>query len=131
MTTLMKGSIMRFGSWLLWFILLLFGCMQLSNVAAAVDDVSRALAENLRSRTQRLFPFNIVEALKRDSSLQSDEKSELWRIACDLIVSRSAESDAAVCTVEGSLQRHWDNLIVGTRLTSQPWDEYSRTFGMP
>ncbi len=101
----------------------------LSKVAAACNEVSLSLIENRRSRALRLFPFNITEALKREPSLQANARSDLWQNACDLIVSRSAESDAAVCTVEGSLQRRWDNLIVGTRLTSQLWDEYSKVFG--
>ena len=101
----------------------------LSMVADARDDVPLALAENRKSRAGRLFPFNITAALKLEPSLEPNARSELWQSACDLIVSRSAESDAAVSTVEGALQRRWDNLIVGTRLTSQLWDEYSKTFG--
>lgn len=100
----------------------------LSMVAAACDDVELALVENRRSRALQLFPFNVIEALKLEPGLQGDARSDLWQSACDLIVSRSAEEDAAVCTVEGALQRRWDNLIVGTRLTSQLWDEYSRVF---
>lgn len=103
----------------------------LSMVAAACDDISLALIENRRSRALRPFPFNIAEALKREPGLQASARSDLWQSACDLIVSRSAESDAAVYTVEGALQRHWDNLIVGTRLTSQLWGEYSKVFGKP
>lgn len=103
----------------------------LSMVAAASDDMSLALAESRRSRALRPFPFNIVEALKWEPGLQANARSDLWQIACDLIVSRSAESDAAVSTVEGALQRRWDNLIVGTRLTSQLWDEYRKVFGKP
>lgn len=101
----------------------------LSMVAAACDDVSLSLIENRRSRALRLFPFNITEALKREPGLQANARGDLWWNACDLIVSRSSESDAAVCTVEGALQRRWDNLIVGTRVTSQLWDEYSKVFG--
>jgi len=102
----------------------------LSLVAAARDDMPLALLENRRSRALRLFPFNIAEALKREwGGLQVSTRSELWQSACDLIVSRTAESDPAVCTVEGALQRRWDNLIVGTRVTSQLWGEYSRIFG--
>jgi hypothetical protein len=101
----------------------------LSLVAAARDDLPLALLENRRSRAFRLFPFNVVEALKRESALEASARTSLWQSACDLIVSRSAESDPAVCTVEGALQRKWDNLIVGTRLTSQLWGMYSVAFG--
>lgn len=101
----------------------------LSMVAAACDDPTLALIENRRSRALRLFPFNITEALKRDTELQAASRRCLWQDACDLIVSRAAEADAAVYTVEGALQRHWDNLIVGTRLTSPLWGEFSAVFG--
>lgn len=101
----------------------------LSMVAAACDDAAHALDENRRSRALRLFPFNVTEALKRERGLQESTRSDLWRSACDLIISRSAEVDPAVYTVEGALQRRWDNLIVGTRVTSQLWGDYTKTFG--
>jgi hypothetical protein len=101
----------------------------LSMVASADGDAPRALIENRTSRALRLFPFNIVEALKRDFSMPASERDCLWRIACDLVTSRCAESDAGVSTVEGALQRRWDNLIVGTRLTSPLWEDYTSKFG--
>lgn len=100
----------------------------LSLLASSAGDVSQALEENRRSRALRLFPFNIVEGLRRELSLSSDERSHLWRTACDLIFSRTAELDEPVHTVEGSLQRHFDNLILGTRLTTPVWEDLCKTF---
>lgn len=100
----------------------------LSMVALADNDVALAVAENRRSRSLRLFPFNIIEAFKHDPELQKHERGDLWQSACDLIISRSAELDATVCTIDGALQRHWENLIVGTRVSSQLWGEYIRLF---
>lgn len=102
----------------------------LSTTASALDDEPQALVENRRSRKLRLFPFNIAEALKRDPGLDTDARDDLWRIAVDLIASRSAELDSAVHTVEAALQRRWENLIVGTRLTTPLWNEYRRMFGV-
>jgi hypothetical protein len=102
----------------------------LSMVAASCDDMVLALTENRKSRALRLFPFNITEALKCDPDLQRDARNDLWQIACDLIVSRSAELDPAVHTIEGALRRRWDNLIIGTRMTSQLWGEYGRAAGL-
>lgn len=102
----------------------------LSATAATLGDEFQALEENMRSRKLRLFPFNIVEALRRDADLNTDARDNLWRIAADLVVSRTAELDSAVHTVEGSLQRRWENLIVGTRLTTPLWNEYRRMFGV-
>ncbi len=103
----------------------------LSLVADAQGDAPLAINENARSLALRRFPFNVSNSLKIRSGLGESEKDDLWRSACDLIVSRSAESDSAVSTVEGALQRRWDNLIVGTRLTSQLWAEYNKAFGAP
>lgn len=101
----------------------------LSMVAASRNDMPLALSENRRSRSLRPFPFNIVQALKLEPGLSASARCDLWQNACDLIISRSAESDAPVFSVEGALQRHWENLIVGTRLTGSLWDEYSQTLG--
>jgi hypothetical protein len=103
----------------------------LSLVAGACGDMDLALNENRRSRALRLFPFNIIEALKQEPGLDASARGELWRNACDLMVSRRAESDAAVSTIEGALQRRWDNLILGTRVTGPLWDSYCERFGRP
>jgi hypothetical protein len=97
-------------------------------IAASNGDYPLALKENRRSRSIRLFPFNVVEALKYDAELSRDVKNDLWRSACDLIISRSAEHDVSVSTVEGALQRRWENLILGSRLTSYLWLEMSGRF---
>lgn len=100
-----------------------------SKVARACNDVSRSLEEGRRSRELRLFPFNIADGLKHEVALTPQEKIGLWRTLSDLVVSRAAESDSPVSTVEGALQRRWDNLILGTRLSSQVWSEYRSMFG--
>jgi hypothetical protein len=100
----------------------------LSATAAASNDDEEALRQNRLSRQLRLFPFNIVEALRRDTEMAPATRDRLWRIATDLVISRSAESDATAHTVEGALQRQWDSLIVGTRLTTPLWTEYLRIF---
>lgn len=101
----------------------------LSMLATADGNDCAALSNNRKSRLLRLFPSNIIEALRRDPDLSSEVKRQLWRTACDLIVSRCAESDDAVGTVVGALQRHWDNLITGVRLSSEMWAEYDAEFG--
>lgn len=97
-------------------------------VAAANSDFALALQENRRSRSLRIFPFNAIEGLRRDVDLDASAKINLWRLAGDLMVSRAAERDAAPSTVEGALQCHWDNLILGTRITSYLWDDYCKIF---
>ncbi|NKC13288.1 MAG: hypothetical protein GKR94_14160 [Gammaproteobacteria bacterium] len=99
----------------------------LSMVARTRGDYSTALAENRRSRLVRLFPFNLSEALKSDSDLSAKARSRYWRVLSDLLVSRTAETDEGVYTVEGMLQQYWDNLILGTRITSELWNEYQNT----
>ena len=101
----------------------------LSKVADMCGDMPLALAENRRSRALRLFPFNLIHALRLESGRKMDERREYWRTACDLFVSRSAELDAKVCTVEGALHRLFENLIVGTRITEPLWNYYSKIFG--
>lgn len=103
----------------------------LSMLAAARGEPSLALSENRRSRKLRLFPFNIADAFKIEPALTADERSALWWATCDLVVSRSAESDEPVSTVEGALQRLWDSQILGTRLTTVIWDDYCKRFGLP
>lgn len=99
-----------------------------SMVAAANSDLSLALEESRLSRSLRVFPFNAIYGLKNDFDLVIDEKIDLWRSINDLVVSKSAELDAAPLTVEGVLQSYWENLIVGTRVTSYLWDDYCRMF---
>jgi hypothetical protein len=91
----------------------------LGKLAACSGDMVKAIEHNRRSRGARLFPFNIIGALRIDPEIREHERSHLLRCANDLIISRSAESDDAVVTVDGALQRRWDNLILGTRMTSQ------------
>lgn len=93
-------------------------------LACADGDTAQALACNRRSRALRPFPFNLVHGLRLDFALHAAEKVDFWRLICDLVVSTTAESDAQVGTVEGALQRRWDNLIVGTRIASPLWEEY-------
>lgn len=100
-----------------------------SMVSRMRGDFSAALVENRGSRQIRLFPFNLSEALKNDNDLDVDTQKQYWQVFCDLLVSRSAESDEPVHTVEGMLQQYWDNLILGTRITSELWDEYQNTIG--
>ncbi len=100
----------------------------MSKVALMSDDAKLALNENRRSRSLRLFPFNIFEGLRIDSVIGANERDNLWRTACDLIFDKSAESDSRISTTEGALQKRWDNLIIGTRLTSQLWHEYEKQF---
>jgi hypothetical protein len=101
----------------------------LSMVADMDGNISLALAENRRSRAMQPFPFNITKALYRDPTLDKDTRDDLWKSVGDLMVSRSAQNDEGVCTIENSLQRYWENLIVGTRVTATVWSEYSRVFG--
>ncbi|MBT2745118.1 MULTISPECIES: hypothetical protein [unclassified Lysobacter] len=97
-------------------------------LASADGDTAQALTCNRRSRALRPFPFNLVQALRLDFALPSAEKAVFWHLISDLVVSTTAESDAQAGTVEGALQRRWDNLIVGTRITSPLWDEYRAIF---
>jgi hypothetical protein len=100
-----------------------------SRMASASGDIKLALFENRKSRLIRSFPFNVIDGLKLDGLLSVESKSALWSCACDLIISRDAENDSCVGTVEGLIQRHWDNLITGTRITSILWDEYNQKWG--
>lgn len=101
----------------------------LSLVSRMRGDYSAALVDNRKSRTVRLFPFNLSEALKNDDDLDVETQEKYWRVFCDLLVSRTAESDECAHTVEGMLQKYWDNLILGTRITSELWNEYQSTIG--
>jgi len=101
----------------------------LSMVSRMRGDDSAALVDNRKSRMIRLFPFNLSEALKYDNDLDSESRMKYWRVFCDLLASRTAESDKCAHTVEGMLQQYWENLILGTRITSQLWEEYRRTIG--
>jgi hypothetical protein len=98
----------------------------LSMMHYAKGEFSEALDQSRRSIALRPFPFGVVNWLKLDASASHEERSLGWAMACDLVISKSAESDQPVFTVEGALQRRWDNLIMGTRLTSVLWDEYSK-----
>lgn len=95
----------------------------LSLVALADDDLERAVLENRASREIRLFPFNTLSALDNDGSIEEREKQHLLCAVEDLVISRNAEFDPGVRTVEGLLNRKWENLILGTRLTSEYWNQ--------
>jgi hypothetical protein len=100
-----------------------------SMVSRMRGDYSAALVDNRKSIMARLFPFNLSEALKNDNDLNVETQKKYWRVICDLLVSRTAESDECAHTVEGLLQQYWDNLILGTRITSELWNEYQSTIG--
>ena len=102
----------------------------LSHVELALGNVEAAIAFNRESRAARSFPFNLVLALKIDPALDSDSRRSIWDTARELVVSRQAELDAPVGSTEASLQRRWDNLILGTRLTSVVWEHYIGTFSL-
>lgn len=90
-------------------------------IAHADDDQEKYLSESRASRKIEVFPFNILSALDGDPDLEVNERHYLRSVFVDLLVSRSAEADSPVCTVEGLLGRKWDNLISGVRITSQYW----------
>lgn len=98
----------------------------LSMVYSARGELSKAILQSRRSIALRPFPFGVVNWLRLDASASDEERRLGWATAIDLVISRSAESDQPVTTVEGALQRRWDNLILGTRLTTALWSEYSK-----
>lgn len=93
----------------------------LSLVAIADNNQKSFVLENRASREISLFPCNILIALDGDSELRDSERRDLCLIMMDLLVSRSAEADSPVHTVEGLLQRKWENLIAGVRVTTEYW----------
>lgn len=105
------------------------GAHMRSMVAYAGGDLTTAISENRKSRARRLFPFNILDALQLEPALLRDERRRLWLTACDLIRSRSSETDVEATTIEGALQNYFENLILGTRITSPLWDHYDKRFG--
>ncbi|MFO0728156.1 MAG: hypothetical protein U1E65_30525 [Myxococcota bacterium] len=99
----------------------------LSKVADMVGDLPRAREERHRSLRLRPIPFDVIQVLRRDP-LEPDQKLELWRTLQDLMLSVNVELEPPATTIEGSLQRLWDNLIVGTRVTSVLWEHYASAF---
>ncbi|SEP09943.1 hypothetical protein SAMN02800692_3658 [Luteibacter sp. UNC138MFCol5.1] len=63
-----------------------------------------------------------MRALKIDSSINAEEQAYLHKVFKDLVVTRHAELDEPVCTVEGMISRYKDNQIFGYRLTSMFWE---------
>lgn len=103
---------------------------QMSSVLArARGDFTQAIVLNRQSRKLRPFPFNLIGAIKHDTDLRDFERAALWSTASDLIVSRTAGTDVLPQTVEGALQFRWENLILGTRITNQLWEDYAARFG--
>ncbi|TWB35399.1 hypothetical protein [Nitrospirillum viridazoti] len=100
-----------------------------STVAAARGQMDLSIAENRLSRSLRIFPFNAIDGINRDVNLSISQKKYLWIAACDLVISRSVEKDARPKTVVGAIQRYWDNLIIGNRLTNILWDRYVGIYG--
>jgi hypothetical protein len=101
----------------------------LSDVANTRRERALAVALNRRSRAIRLFPFNIANALYWNSDLTPDDARELRGILGDLVVNKAVEREPLAVTVEGRLQEFWDNLILGTRITSVVWEHYVERFG--
>lgn len=100
-----------------------------SLVASAHGDTPKAIAENRRSVELRPFPFNLMRLLELNPDTPMNEKTAIWEMICDLVVDRSVEKAANAATVEGALQRHWENLIEGTRLTSPLWASCCEMWG--
>lgn len=94
----------------------------LSAVAWSDGNTELALHHNRISRKIELFPFNIMRALKIDPSINAEEQAYLHKVFQDLVVTRHAELDEPVSTVEGMISRYKDNQIFGCRLTSMFWE---------
>lgn len=92
-------------------------------------DSEKAAKENEISRGIKLFPFNVVEYLKNGRGASVYDRSKMWSVLCDLIVCKKAEDDDPPKSLEGMLESYWENLILGTRITSTLWHEYQKDFG--
>jgi len=93
----------------------------LSALAWSDGNAELALHHSRISRKIELFPFNIMRALKIDPLIDAEEQAYLHKVLKDLVVTRHAELDEPVSTVEGMISRHKDNMIFGYRLTSMFW----------
>lgn len=95
----------------------------------AIGNYSSALEMNRDSRTIRPFPFNLSEALKQDKELDKESRLLYWMMISDLVINRESEKDNEVYSLEGMIQHRWENLILGTRMTSELWADYREKFG--
>lgn len=96
----------------------------LSLNSIASDNYERAVEENRNSREIRLFPFNLIEYLKNGEGIDENINTNSYRLLNDLIIKKDLENDQFPTTLEGLLSYYWDNLIIGTRITSLLWSEY-------
>jgi hypothetical protein len=103
-----------------------------AHILSLVDKVDGhmedALEKNRLSRSIRIFPFNALEALNIDYELSGEDRMELWDKINDLIIIKDVDRSREILTIDGYLQRYWDNLITGTRITSVLWDYYKSKY---
>jgi hypothetical protein len=99
----------------------------LSQVALAEGRFEAFSQLNHASRTIRQFPSNIIAAL--ENGLAPGEADALKQAFNDSLLSGHAESDPPVSSVDGLLERLWDNQITGARLT-RPYLRHLRERGV-
>jgi hypothetical protein len=99
----------------------------LSQVALAVGRFESFSQLNHASRTIRQFQSNIIAAL--ENGLAPGEADALKQAFNDSLLSGHAESDPPVSSVNGLLERLWDNQITGARLT-RPYLQHVRERGI-
>lgn len=96
---------------------------------AALDDPDEAVRLNRLSLDLRRFPNNLLMAIQRDPELTLGQRRTLYAQIDDLMLSRTAESDRRCTTLDGWVQRYWDECIYGTRATAMYWQSIARQFG--